>query len=66
MPEVPKPSDALLNAREVAAMLGVDVNWVERACKRGELPYLRIGRLLRFRPSAIAQWMSEKEERAHA
>jgi len=45
----------LLTREEVAAQLGVSPRTVARlALESGELPYVRIGRLARFRPADVA------------
>lgn len=47
--------DRLLTREEVAARLGVSPRTVARlALESGELPYVRIGRLARFRPEDVA------------
>jgi excisionase family DNA binding protein len=51
---VPEPSEGTLwNASDVAAYLKVSRSWVYHRAESGELPYLRVGGLLRFDPEAI-------------
>lgn len=40
-----KPLDHLLNSREVASMLNVDVSWVKNHCKKVKplLPFVKLG-----------------------
>ncbi len=49
----------LLNVEEVAAMLRVPTSWIyARTSGKGEqLPYLKIGRHLRFRRAEILEWV---------
>lgn len=54
-------TETLLTVPQVAEMLGVEKTWVQRAVKRGEIPYVRLGRYLRFREESIAAWIREQE-----
>jgi excisionase family DNA binding protein len=56
-------TEVLLNAREVAALLGVEQTRVKRAAHRGEIPYLRLGRYLRFRQESIMEWVKRSGAR---
>jgi excisionase family DNA binding protein len=56
--------ERLLTAHEVAEILGVHVNWVWAAAKRGEIPSVPIGRCRRFRGEDIDGWLEEKSRRA--
>jgi excisionase family DNA binding protein len=44
---------SLWTANDVAAYLKVSRSWVYHRAESGELPYLRIGALLRFDPERI-------------
>ena len=57
-------TEVLLNAREVAELLGVEQSWVRRATQRGEIPYLRLGRYLRFRQESIREWVEDMEQQS--
>lgn len=46
-------SDRLWDANDVARFLKVSRSWVYHRAESGELPYLKIGALLRFDPQAI-------------
>ena len=52
-PKRPMPTDpdALLTKDECAQMFGVNRRWLERAYQRGDLPYVRMGKLVRIRLS---------------
>jgi len=56
-------SDAarLLEAREVAALLGVNERWVREHTRRGEIPHVRLGRYVRYRRESIMAWIEEVE-----
>jgi len=46
-------NDALWTADEVAAFVKCSVSYVYKAAERGELPCVRVGRMLRFKPDEI-------------
>jgi excisionase family DNA binding protein len=50
----------LLRAREVAAMLNLSsAHRVYDLARRGMIPSVRIGRLLRFDPEALQTWIAQ-------
>jgi excisionase family DNA binding protein len=53
----------LLTAKEVAARLGYSVQTLAiwRSRNPGRLPFVRIGRTIRYRPEAVEQFISEHE-----
>jgi excisionase family DNA binding protein len=58
----PHPTnDQLLTADEVAAFMRVTRAWVYAETRRNALPHLRLGRYVRYRHSAIEQWMVDVE-----
>jgi excisionase family DNA binding protein len=58
----PHPTnDQLLTADEVAAFMRVTRAWVYAETRRNALPHLRLGRYVRYRRSAIEQWMVDVE-----
>lgn len=50
----------LLTDRQVAELLAVSPDTVRRWAARGELPCIRLGRLLRFRPSDVDAWLRRR------
>jgi excisionase family DNA binding protein len=46
-------SDKLLSRDQVAECLGASISTVVRLEKRGELPRVKLGRLVRFRPDDV-------------
>jgi excisionase family DNA binding protein len=49
-----KPTEReLLTAEEVAALLGIGVDWVWEQARKGRIPHIRLGRFRRFRRQAI-------------
>jgi excisionase family DNA binding protein len=58
----PHPTnDPLLTADEVAAFMRVTRAWVYAETRRNALPHLRLGRYVRYRRSAIEEWMAGAE-----
>lgn len=57
--------DALLTAGEVAALLRVTPAWIYTATRRNEVPHVRLGRYVRYRRSAIEEWIAEIEDGPH-
>ena len=50
--------------QEVADLVGLHPETVRREAARGLLPFIRIGRGLRFAESAIQDWLDSKREAA--
>jgi excisionase family DNA binding protein len=46
-------NEALWTADEVAAFIKCSVSYVYKSAERGELPCVRVGRMLRFKPEAV-------------
>jgi excisionase family DNA binding protein len=53
----------LLEAGQVAALLGVGKTKVFEMMASGELPVVRIGRLVRVPRAELEQWVRERTER---
>jgi excisionase family DNA binding protein len=57
--------DRILTVQEVAEMLRVPVSWVyERVRRDGSdrLPHFKLGKYVRFRASAISEWLEHRSE----
>ena len=54
-------SERLLSVREVAEMLNVSVSWVYVQTEQRQIPFLKLGRYLRFRPSDIAAYVRDQQ-----
>lgn len=50
-------ADDVLDARGAMALLKLGRTALYDACARNEIPHRRIGKLLRFRRSAIMRWL---------
>jgi excisionase family DNA binding protein len=50
----------VLNADQVADLLGVGRNSVYEAANRGEIPHRRVGKRLIFSRTAVMEWLQGK------
>lgn len=53
--------DKLLDADEVAAILGMTSDWIYREVRAGRLPHIRLGRYVRFRRGTLLGWLEQRE-----
>jgi len=66
-PAEPERDDGrLLDAGQVAALLGVPKSWVYEQSRLGRIPTVALGRYRRYRRRAIAEWVAELETATHA
>ena len=57
-----KEDGELLTVSEVASLLKVPVSWVYERCREGAtnpLPHFKLGKYLRFRNSALLEYMDD-------
>lgn len=52
----------LMNVKELAKYLGLVEQTVYRMVSRGEIPVVKLGRIIRFRKSTINKWLNGKTE----
>lgn len=52
----------LLNAEQVAAMLGMTSAWVYEQSRKGRIPTITLGRYRRYRRAAIEGWLLSMEQ----
>ena len=57
---VERASDDLLNKRELAVKLGISKRSVSDWMKRGYLPFLKLGTVVRFRWDDVVKKLSER------
>lgn len=60
-PQLPVQPLKLLTPDDVAALISVERVTVIRLARAGKIPSLKIGKVIRFRPSTIEAWMAEQE-----
>jgi excisionase family DNA binding protein len=51
----------LLEAVDVAALLGMTKDWVYAQVRENQIPHVRLGRCVRFRQESIDNWIQERE-----
>jgi excisionase family DNA binding protein len=56
--------DTLLTADEVAALLQVTKAWVYAETRAKRIPYVPLGRYVRYRRSAVLQWIFSLERQS--
>jgi excisionase family DNA binding protein len=64
MPETINSSsenEDLICVKQAAVILGCAGCTVYGLCASGELPHLRVGRLIKLRRSRLRQWIAERE-----
>jgi excisionase family DNA binding protein len=61
----PAGLEELLTADEVCALLKVKKSWLYDTVERGLIAPVRLGKQLRFRPSAIGRYLNDCESRTH-
>ncbi len=54
-----EPPRGLLDSPAVADWLGVTVRHVRRLVTERRIPYIKVGRLIRFDPVEIERWIDE-------
>jgi excisionase family DNA binding protein len=54
-----KVDDRLLTKKEIADFLNVSIKMIDRRVSMKEIPYLKIGRLVRFRRQEVLAWAEE-------
>ncbi|MGO8820448.1 MAG: helix-turn-helix domain-containing protein [Desulfomonilaceae bacterium] len=47
----------LMNRTQAAKMLGISMSLFGKLVRRGDLPAIRLGRVYRFDPEQIAEWI---------
>ncbi len=55
----------LLTPDEVASMLQVEKSTIYAWTHTKQIPYLKVGRLVRFEPQTIQEWLTERREAVH-
>lgn len=55
--------DVIFTPQGLAEYLGVDVSWVYKSVSNRNIPYLKIGKYVRFRKKAIDKWLESKSTR---
>lgn len=59
---MPTPVPELIDIETLASRLGDSVRHVRRLVAERRIPYLRVGRFIRFDPDEIAQWLDSSRQ----
>jgi len=51
-----------INSKQAAAMLGISYWQILEMAKRGEIPYIPVGKKRLFREEALLRWLIEREQ----
>jgi excisionase family DNA binding protein len=54
-------SERLLEAKDVAAMLGVPVGWVREHTRSGAIPHVQLGRYVRYDRGDVLAWVEAQK-----
>lgn len=54
-------TEPLLDAEQVAELIGMRVDYVYELSRRGRIPTITFGRTRRYRREAIDEWLIEQE-----
>ncbi len=55
--QYPRREDRLYDVQELAEYLSVSTQWIYERVQLKEIPYIKVGKLLRFRKSGIDTWL---------
>jgi excisionase family DNA binding protein len=53
--------NGLLDSKQVIGILGVHICTLQIWTRRGEIPFLRVGRSVRFDPAQLATWLEKRQ-----
>lgn len=56
----PAKADELMSVEELAAYLGVSKDGIYRKTAGNEIPFVKVGRLVKFRRSEVDRWLSTR------
>ena len=51
--------ESLMNVKDVAKFLKVEVAVVYAACNKGEIPFLKVGKLYKFKKADVLKWLEK-------
>jgi excisionase family DNA binding protein len=52
---------ALLDSKQVIGMLGVHICTLQAWTREGQIPFLKVGRTVRFDPGQLANWLEKRQ-----
>ena len=54
--------DIFMNVKDVARFLKVETAVIYTACSKGEIPFLKIGKLYKFKKTDVLKWLEKEKE----
>ena len=54
--------EVFMNVKDVARFLKVETAVVHSACSKGEIPFLKIGKLYKFKKNDVLNWLEKDKE----
>ena len=54
--------DELLDVKRLSDWLKVKPSWIYEKTRTGEIPFLKVGKYLRFDKSAVWDWLKKRNE----
>ena len=60
--ECSQNEETFMNVKDVARFLKVETAVVYAACSKGEIPFLRIGKLYKFKKTDVLKWLERRKE----
>ena len=54
---------ALMNVKDVAKFLEVERAVVYAACNKGEIPFLKVGKLYKFKKADVLMWLEQDKNK---
>ncbi len=54
---------ALMNVKDVAKFLKVETAVVYAACNKGEIPFLKVGKLYKFKKADVLKWLEKDKNK---
>ncbi len=52
----------LLNVDELAERLNVQKGWIYERTSRGDIPFIKVGKYVRFEWSAVLDWLKDEPD----
>jgi excisionase family DNA binding protein len=54
--------EGLMNVKDVAGFLKVEAAAVYAACNKGELPFVKVGKMYKFRKTDVLKWLDTQKD----
>jgi excisionase family DNA binding protein len=57
---VPQAGEELLTIRQLAVQTGLPLSWLYGQTAKESIPFYRLGKHIRFKPSEVRAWLEER------